>query len=469
MAPVDPQPARRPLIPLAFALGVFAITLWAPQTFNDGDTFWHVAAGRLMIAGRAVLAADPFSYTFAGRPWMTHEWGAEVLFAAAYDLMGWAGVALLTALCAGAAAGLLARHTGRWTRGLPQVCLLVGALSLMAGHLLARPHVLAWPLLEMWAAELVIARAEDRAPRWIVLPLMTLWANLHGSYLVGLALTAVFALEALLAAPPDRRGRVVLRWGGFGLAAGAAALLTPHGPGGVIYAVRMMGMTSLSHIGEWQPIVLTRLTPFALAVAAAIGFAAWRRMRIPPLRALLLLGLAGLAAMHNRHEQLLGFVAALVLAAPLGAVTEPPPGRPWPLRFVAPVAGGLALLLAAARLAVPVPLADSATRPVQALASVPPDVRAQPVLNDFQFGGWLIGQGVRTFVDSRADMYGDPYLQAYLRLAAGDRAALQATLAQERISWAILVAGSPLDRAMAGLPGWRRTYADRWAVVYRRG
>jgi hypothetical protein len=105
---------------------------------------------------------------------------------------------------------------------------------------------------------------------------------------------------------------------------------------------------------------------------------------------------------------------------------------------------------------------------VSALASVPAAVRATPVLNDFQFGGWLIDQGVPVFVDSRADMYGDAFLQAWLKLASGDRAALDATLAGRRIGWAILVAGSPLDRAFATTPGWRRTHADRVAVIYQR-
>lgn len=459
----------RPLIPLAFALGVFAITLWAPQVFNDGDTWWHVTAGRLMIARQSVLDTDPFSWTFAGRPWVAHEWLSEVLFGGAFNAGGWGGVQLLTALAAGSAAGLLGRHTGRWTRGLPQACLLLGSLSLCAPHLLARPHVLAWPLLEMWAAELVIARAENRAPRWIVLPLMALWANLHGSFLFGLALVAPFALEALLAAPATARAPTALRWGAFGLAAGAAALLTPHGLTGISHPIRLMTMTSLSGIGEWRPVDFRTFGPIEICVPAAIGFALLRRMKLPPLRLVILLGLLGLAVQHNRHEQLLGFLGALLLAAPLGAVTDPPEAR-WrvPARWIAAGVAGLAALLAAWRLATPYAWGDSATRPVQALTSVPAAVRATPVLNDFQFGGWLIGQGVRTFIDSRADMYGDAILQPYLRLAEGDRAELARTLASQPIAWAILVAGSPLDRAMAAQPGWRRTHADRWAVVYQR-
>ena len=47
-------------------------------------------------------------------------------------------------------------------------------------------------------------------------------------------------------------------------------------------------------------------------------------------------------------------------------------------------------------------------------------------------------------------------------------AALGDALARQKPAWALLVAGSPLATAMAAQPGWRRTYADRWAVVYQR-
>jgi len=64
------------------------------------------------------------------------------------------------------------------------------------------------------AAGLVTARSEDRAPPLWLVPLMTLWANLHSSDIFGLGLAALLAGEALLAAR-DRRARLgALRgWG----------------------------------------------------------------------------------------------------------------------------------------------------------------------------------------------------------------------------------------------------------------
>lgn len=456
--------------PALSALGVFALTLWAPQVLNDGDSWWHVAAGRLMIARHAILTTDPFSYTFAGAPWFTHEWLSEVLLAGAFNLAGWGGVLLMTALAAGATAGLLARHTGRAMTGPTQIVLLVIALSLCTPHLLARPHVLAWPLLELWAAELISARGENRAPRWRMLPVMALWANLHASFLFGLALTAPFALEALLAAGPAQRRGVVLGWGGFGLAAGAAALLTPHGLETVIFPLRLMATPGLSNIGEWAPADFRSISPIEIALGALILCPLLKPVKLPPLRAVLLLGLTHLSLQHNRHEQLLGIVGALMLAAPL-AQAFGPSGEGLGLkarRWVPAAAAGVAALLALGRLIVPVTWSDTATRPVSALAAVPTDLRSTRVLNDYSFGAYLIGQGVRPYIDSRAELYGGPFLRTYARLAGGDARMITAELDRRGVRWTVLATGSPMATAMDANPGWRRIHADRTAVVHVR-
>ncbi|HEX4182298.1 MAG TPA: hypothetical protein VHY34_03480 [Caulobacteraceae bacterium] len=46
------------------------------------------------------------------KPWFAHEWLAEVLLGGAFNLAGWAGLALVIALAAGLSVGLLARHVG---------------------------------------------------------------------------------------------------------------------------------------------------------------------------------------------------------------------------------------------------------------------------------------------------------------------------------------------------------------------
>ncbi len=467
----SPSTLRGLLPALAGLLAAFMAM--SPKVLNDGDTWWQVEAGRLMIARHAILRTDPFSYTFHGAPWFTYEWLSEVLLGGAFNLAGLSGVVILAAAATGLTAWLLARDLGRWLSGLPWITLLVFGLLLWSGSLLARPHLLALPILEIWTAELVRARAEGRVPRWFMLPLMTLWANLHGSFLFGVALIGPFALEALLDAKPAERLGVILRWGGFGIATLLMALLNPHGVQILIFPFYEIQLSILPNIGEWAAADFSKIGTLEIALFAGIFIALTRPVRLPFVRAALLLLLLHLALSHVRYEQMLGVVGALILAEPLarafGQTPDPAWGRTPVTSAPIAIAGVLAALaLVSARLVWPVALQDGPTAPVSAIAALPRDIAMRPVLNDYRFGGYLIGQHIAPFIDGRGDFYGDAFLQAYGRLIEPDRAALAQVLEARRIGWTILIPGSPIAHAMDEMPGWRQLRSDRWSVIHVR-
>jgi hypothetical protein len=128
-----------------------------------------------------------------------------------------------------------------------------------------------------------------------------------------------------------------------------------------------------------------------------------------------------------------------------------------------------ALLLALGlilRLAIPAPRGEDAVSPQAALAHVPGFVRQTPVLNDYAYGGYLIWNGVRPFIDSRADLYGDVFLSNYAALAAPDKDALASTLAYYHVRWTIFRADAPVVKLLDAMPGWHRLYGDNAAVVH---
>ena len=94
----------------------------AGPIFNDGDVSWHIATGRWILEHRAIPRTDPFSFTWAGMPWVPIEWLAEVLMAAAHGLAGYGGIAaLVTAALIGLHAIIFFRGArfvppGRWSR-----------------------------------------------------------------------------------------------------------------------------------------------------------------------------------------------------------------------------------------------------------------------------------------------------------------------------------------------------------------
>ena len=457
---------RLPSPALTFALfaglAAFALTAFSPGVLNDADTYWHIRAGEWMLAHGQVLRADPFSYTAANTPWHTQEWLSEILMALAWR-GGWPGIYLLFASAAALTAGIVGGFVRQRVEFVPALLIVVLGLACVTGSLLARPHLLILPLLALWTAGLVRAREKEQVPSLLLLLLMPLWANLHGSFAFGLALAGAFAIEALLETP---RLKTAILWILFLAAATASALLTPFGIDGLLFPLKMLGMQGLGHIGEWQPTDFARLSPFAIALLAALFVFGSGKVRIPPVRLAILLGLVWLALSHGRHQMLLGVTAPLLLAPFLAQVWWAREARGNSL-----FAGLAAFLLAitmVTRLMLPVTRGDDPMTPATALAHVPRMLRETPVLNDYGFGGYLIWNGVKPFIDSRADLYGDIFLRNYAVITSPDKDALAAVLTFHHVRWTIFRSDAPVVKLLDDMPGWRRFYADKLAVVHVR-
>jgi hypothetical protein len=235
----------------AIAILLFALAAYAPQVLGDGDTWSHVATGEWIIAHGAVPRADPFSHSMPGAPWTAHEWLSEILLTLAFRLGGWSDVVLLTGASASAAL-IVGLRAARELRGLPLIPTVALGLGLITGSLLARPHILALPMVAVWSAGLLNARDHDRAPPLALATLMIPWANMHGGFIFGLALIGPFALEALVEAPAGARLLPMRAWATFALAALATALVNPYGLEALMFPFRLTSMENLSLIGEWQ-------------------------------------------------------------------------------------------------------------------------------------------------------------------------------------------------------------------------
>jgi hypothetical protein len=449
------------------ALGVYALTLLSLAIFNDADTFWHIRAGQWMLAHHTVLEHDIFSLPFAGRPWDTQEWLSEILMAGAFQLSGWSGVAILTALAMAATVVLLALYLARHLDPVPCIVVLALAVGCVTPDILARPHILALPFLTAWIIGIAEAAESQRAPRWMLLPVMTLWANLHGSFIFGLALLLPLAIDAVLAAK-ERQGRLAMQWCLFAAASVGAALLNPRGVSGLLFPFVLMKVQSLSAVGEWQGLDLRTYNPAECAAAAALFFIIWRGVKISAARLLLLLALLHLTFLHARYGMLLGIAGAVLIAGPIGAVLQRAPSSSPPVyqwRFVA--AGFVVLLIgcAALRIAWPVRRSDGPMAPVSALAAVPASLADQPVFNNYSFGGFLIWKGIRPLVDSRADFYGDAWLTSYWHAVSGDPPTVDRLFSKYHVAWTLLKPSDPLVAELDRRPGWHRLFTDRYAVV----
>src|SRR5712691_11879734 len=451
---------------------------------NDPDTYLHIAAGNWIVAHRALPMHDPFSHSMPGADWISSEWLAQIIMAEVYDSFGWAGIILVAAAGVALAVAVLTHFLLRRFAPLPALIAAAAAAALLLPHALARPHVLALPLLVLWSGLLLAARDADRAPPFAALIVMVLWANLHGSFMFGLALAAFLGGEAVVQ-PGAGRSRATegRRWAVFVVAAALAALVTPYGVAGLVQPFHLMAMPALqATFAEWLSPDFQKSPALELWILGAllIGFASG--VRLPPTRLLLLLGFVHMTLQHARHGDVLALAGPLVLAAPLGRALAARTAREapswlagWFARLARPpgVAAAAVTLALAVALALPTALrpivrTDDAMTPGAALAAATRLGLSGPVLNSEMFGGYLIFRGVPVFIDGRVEMYGNDLLAKDYQAERGDQAAVKELLARYHIAWTLFLPGAGAVGVLDRLAGWERIYADDRAVIHRR-
>ncbi len=403
---------------------IFGVTAYLPlltsrgDLLNDSDVYWHLAVGQWIIDHRAVPHADPFSFTMRGAHWITSAWLSEIIYFGAFKVAGWAGPVILAALSVGAAFFLLTRLLLKTLPNIPVMILVGSGMAMTAPHLLARPHVLVFPLLVLWANAIVLAAEERRAPSLAYLPVIGLWANLHGSFTLGLALLAPFALEALWTADKSARGALAIQWLRFGLLALGAACITPYGPESFLVTLRLFGLGSaLSIISEWQPMDFGTLGAFEVCLLAGIAYVLYSGFKLPPLRILVLLAVLHETLAHRRYIDVMALVAPFFIARPLAQhlsqrvqLSGLNITASLRRRFIAAAAAiaGVTYLITATTDYAPL------LTPVAAVEKIK-EMEPARILNEQHFGGYLIYEGIPTFVDSRAELYGATFMTRYLR------------------------------------------------------
>ena len=451
-------------LPYVAAFLAFAITAFAPQVLNDGDTYLHLTAGSWMLQHRALLSRDIFSFTHFGDYWQTHEWLSEILMASAFQWGGWGGLLVLSASAAAAAAYIIANCLERIAGSLYAAAATILSLSCVAPSLLVRPHLLALPVMAFWSARPWSQRGqkENRRP-----------SRCCPSWRSGQICMQVFrsgsrwrALWGLVLCSAPKRTDSKSRSNGFffTIASTLMCLLTPYGINGLLFPIRLITLPALSAIGEWQSIGLTEPQPLYPALLGIVYLVALKRVRLSLVRASLL-ALIALAFLHNRHQMIFGAIAPMLFAEPVA--TRFPSATIFKMRRASIGAAAGLLALTATRLSAPRRTGtDSQVSPISAIAHVPQSLRAQPVLNDYAFGGYLIFTGIKPFIDSRAELYGEQFLERYLLIIRPDSIALNAAIAQYHIQWAVLSPSNPAAALLGADPRWDRLYADRFAVVY---
>src|SRR5262245_60443803 len=204
VSPGSPGSFRSTRVSLAASMVLLALisVCAACLRIRSYDVWWHMETGEQILHRLQIPRVDDFTFTSIGRPWVDHEWLAQVGMYLMYASLGTSGLTLLKATCAfGAAAiGYLMRLR---LGGGAGVALALAAVSVagMRGRLGERPESLT--LLMSCAAlalllDLTASPASPGRRLAAMFGLSALWANLHAGALLAPALALACCAGALV-------------------------------------------------------------------------------------------------------------------------------------------------------------------------------------------------------------------------------------------------------------------------------
>jgi hypothetical protein len=469
----------RGLLPLWVGIFIYALFVLAGnRLLIDPDTMWQITVGQWILDHRAVPETDVYSFTMRGQPWISTQWLAQVLYAKTYAIAGWSGPVVLAATAIAATFALLTKFLSKRLSESTTLVFIAAALALTVPHLLARPHVLALPVMVAWVGGLIAAADRRDAPSFWLLPLMALWANLHGGFVFGLVLIAPIALDAVRAHVKLRKA-LALRWAAFAIAALSLSLCTPYGWNSLLASRKILELgTALPLIMEWRPADFGSVGAFEVCLLLGVGLALFRGVKLPPLRIVLLLGLLHMALAQGRAGEILALLAPMVVAAPLarqiggaevsnaGVLSQ---GSVPPQRGV--LFASVAIVLMAGTFAyASVHRFEPHMRgsPVAAVTALK-KLNLTRVFNDYDFGGYLIANGVAPFIDGRTELYGEKFFVDH-NAASGlmEPENLFRLLEEYKIEATLMRTQSAATKLLDHIDGWQKIYADDIATIHLR-
>jgi hypothetical protein len=472
---------RESLPVTVFGLFVCGLIVRLPDQLRQ-DGWLALVSGRV-VANSGLPTTDTLTAWTAHLQWVDQQWLAQLLLyrlasAGNLRLVMLVHVGLLA--CAMAAALLAARWRGGSARTVGLVAAPALVVILMSAQM--RAQSLAYPLF-VAVTWLLIADARASSRRvLLVLPILVLWANIHGSVVLGAVLTTVAGVLVVVRAlrkTANASNALLLRGALLSVAPCLCVFASPYGSSLFHYYGSTAFNSSFGRIvSEWQhswPSLLT--LPFYVLAGLGVWLLLRNRRAVTTFEqvALLLLFLAGVAALRNMVW--FSFFALIVLPLPLGKRLRDVRGNESRTVKTALAAAAIAAVSVAGAAAASRPDSwlTSSVYPAAAANAVGAAAASDPtarIYSDVRFADWLLWTkpelAGRIAYDARFELLSSAELEQLYRLQNRLTPQWTAAVADHRLVVLSRGQGAATARALLSENGVRPIYRDSSVVVLLR-
>ena len=440
------------------------------QPITDNSMFTHLRTGIDMVRSGGIPRTDPYSWTARGTEWVVQSWLPAWSYGWAQRLGGFRLVVLEQALLLAVLAWLMLRLA---RTGSPSRTALVGVIVIGMAAPFWAPRPLLFGLICM---ALTVAIVERKRSPWLLVPVVWLWAQSHGSFPLGLAWLAARALGEGLdwkAWPRDSMSYV----GAFAVGL-VASVVNPLGYRLLTFPLTLGSKReAFKNIIEWRSPDFQQGASRVALVMLVLALLLLVRARLPWRDVVPVVGFVAFALLAMRNIP----VAAIVLAPVLSRTLRRPESSPAHRADIdsqARMNRAMAAVLAAAFLVFglsirshdglnvkPYPVAAADFLQREGLFADPHRVAHMDFVGNFlelRYGG-----RAPVFVDDRFDMYPLAVSRDYRELL-GARSGSLGILDRRGVDLVLWDKDQPLTNLLRVTGRWEEIFADDDWVVLRR-
>lgn len=474
---------------------LLAIVLADAMRSADTDLWGHIYFGNIVLTRHQLFFHAPSSYACAPGPrdWIMVDWLGQALMALAYKVGGVVALKLgkfgcVTAVMVLLAFGMAETDAALLVQGLT---LLVAAIALVT-HMQFRTFLADDILLAALIAMLARESYGRRASLWLVVPILALWANLHGGFFVGLIALGLYTAVGATQDLTQHRGmRRAVKLTALTSAATLATLINPYGvKDWIVIAGVLRNPFTLRHISEFRPLLMVMADFYreqrplftfgsAVAIMAALLVTFVLTPRADDLALFVIAALMTAGALYAVRNTALAVIACciplcrhadlLVDHMRTPRLSTARQLRIWRVLHSALAVVAVVLAIHTGLLSKMLPAVEA--KPVGALAFMQGHDLQGNVLSEFGWADYLLfhdAARLKIFIESIFEAYYPHQVQSDFAAVnyAGPGAAH--VLDAYPNDFVLMPTGSPAYSLLMAQPGWRLIYRDPVSALFAR-
>lgn len=476
-----------------FCLAIFLISIStiSDGLFRDGDSFWHIKAGSVMLEEQSLIDSDIFSHTAFGTPWTAHEWLSEIIMASIHKIAGLEGIFCFFVLVSSLAFWLLFKITEKYANQWIAFGCVSLALLFSPSHMAARPHMFTWLFMLI---TLAILTTGGKRLYWLPV-VIVIWANLHGGFILSLVLQVIFIIGSVL----DSHLSVKRPWQETLRQQKVPALillicvfalgLNPFGYELLAFPFQVSKGVFSELIGEWKAPDLQDMWYFRFYLVALFLLISFAKSTVTWTERLLIVFFLNAALTHGRHVSLMLIALTPFIARMLnenlsrwshrdfaheGKEQLQLSSKSGPL---ATAAIALALIIYGSfghhslTFLTPKKIFGVEAKQLNQLVEyLDTNLPTGKMFNEYSLGGYLLyalTPPPKVFIDGRADMYGEQILSDYIKIKESE-SEREELLEKYDIGWVVFEKDSDLVTNLKKSGHWQVVYVNEHDAVLTR-